>query len=407
MPATNRMTSLGTLAVLTLAACGDSTDPMPDNTPLALTAVSAGYYTSCGVGPTGVAYCWGEGREGQLGTETHEDCSEIPGESPCASSPVALTGVFTAVQAGGAHACAIRGDLRVVCWGDGSRGQLGTTSPETDCSLTSSACARTPVPAALYQVVAMLSVGSSHNCVLSSAGMAACWGYNQGGRLGTGDMTNRAIPAWLDTDLRFTTIAAGGTHTCAIATDGRAYCWGYNHLGQLGDSSTTTRLHPTPVATEHRFVQLALGVAHSCGLTESGEAYCWGADGEGQLGTANAVPACDGTYACSVVPVPVAGGHRFTALSAGAFTCGVTADGSFCWGERPDGGASPVPARMGTKGSTGEPFTQISVGFDHACGVTAANTAYCWGSDYHGKLGDGNTRGGPGPVMVRDVGAGS
>jgi alpha-tubulin suppressor-like RCC1 family protein len=231
--------------------------------------------------------------------------------------------------------------------------------------------------------------------------VATCWGYNQGGRLGTGDVTTRFEPTPVMTDLRFIAIAAGGSHTCAIAEDGKAYCWGYNHLGQLGDGSVSSRFLPTPVATELRFRDVVTGGAHSCARTEQGAAYCWGAAGEGELGTTNPLNTCDG-YACSLVPVPVAGGHAFTALSAGTFTCGVELTGSFCWGPMPVE-SSNAPVAIRSEGSTGRAFIGIDVGSEHACGVTDESLAYCWGSDYQGVLGDGPAEGGPGPTLVREA----
>jgi alpha-tubulin suppressor-like RCC1 family protein len=203
------------------------------------------------------------------------------------------------------------------------------------------------------------------------------------------------------TDLRFIAIAAGGTHTCAVAQNGTAYCWGFNHLGQLGDGTVSSRSLPTPVATDLRFRDVVTGAAHSCALTEAETAYCWGAGGEGELGTNNPLDTCEG-YACSLLPVPVAGGSAFTALSAGMFTCGVGPTGSFCWGATPtDTSATPAPVR--SEGTAGRVFIGIDVGFDHACGITDESVAYCWGDDYQGRLGDGPAEGGPEPVLVREA----
>jgi alpha-tubulin suppressor-like RCC1 family protein len=33
----------------------------------------------------------------------------------------------------------------------------------------------------------------------------------------------------------------------------------------------------------------------------------------------------------------------------------------------------------------------VSARFDHACGVTATQAVYCWGTNDHGQLGDGTT----------------
>jgi len=75
----------------------------------------------------------------------------------------------------------------------------------------------------------------------------------------------------------------------------------------------------------------------------SGAAYCWGYNAYGQLG--------DGTTTDRLVPTPVAGGLTFAAVSAGPIV----------------------------------PF------YGHTCGVTTSGTAYCWGDNFRGELGDGTT----------------
>ena len=81
---------------------------------------------------------------------------------------------------------------------------------------------------------------------------------------------------------------------------------------------------------------------HTCGVTVEGDALCWGANDARQLGTAIVNPA---------VPTPalVLGGLRFASVAAGgagksslravrAHTCGLTPDGTaFCWGENGSG----------------------------------------------------------------------
>jgi len=54
--------------------------------------------------------------------------------------------------------------------------------------------------------------------------------------------------------------------------------------------------------------------------------------------------------------------------------------------------AATVPFTTGTTAPVGNlVFASVSPGFNHTCGVVTAGAAYCWGANYEGELGDGNT----------------
>jgi alpha-tubulin suppressor-like RCC1 family protein len=48
----------------------------------------------------------------------------------------------------------------------------------------------------------------------------------------------------------------------------------------------------------------------------------------------------------------------------------------------------------------GVTLAAASAGTDHTCGVTAAGTAYCWGANSFGDLGDGTVIARSSPVLV-------
>src|SRR2546426_10192165 len=45
-------------------------------------------------------------------------------------------------------------------------------------------------------------------------------------------------------------------------------------------------------------------------------------------------------------------------------------------------------------------FTAVSVGRHHTCGLTPAGSAYCWGDNSRGQLGDETTTARSSPVLV-------
>ena len=86
-------------------------------------------------------------------------------------------------------------------------------------------------------------------------------------------------------------------------------------------------------------------------------------------------------------------GRVFVAITAGGrHTCGLGASGSaWCWGDNStgqlgDGGTvqhtTPTPVGGALE------FIELSAGFEHTCGITVDHTAYCWGANGSGELGD-------------------
>lgn len=154
----------------------------------------------------------------------------------------------------------------------------------------------------------------------------------------------------------------------------------------------------TLVPVSAPFTAVSAGVLHSCGLTEDGAIYCWGWNQHGQLG--------DGSAGDRTVPVRTDAGQTvFAAVSAGGgHTCGLATDGTaYCWGlnltgQLGDGSGlnreRPVPVDGGLD------FGSISAGGVHTCGVATGLAAYCWGFNDDGQLGDGSQESRSGPVAV-------
>jgi alpha-tubulin suppressor-like RCC1 family protein len=177
---------------------------------------------------------------------------------------------------------------------------------------------------------------------------------------------------------------AGG-HTCGLAANGDAYCWGQNGRGQLGTGDTLALAWPTAVAGGLKFTLLSAGAAHTCGVATGGAVYCWGANGRGQLG--------DNTTDDRLVPTAVIGGLTFSAVSAGQLhTCAVLDESAtaYCWGANSFGqlGSNDTISRAAPNPVFGmQAYQEVSAGGGHTCAVTSGGLGQCWGDNSSGQLG--------------------
>jgi uncharacterized protein YjdB len=108
------------LGQATIAAGSDgqgASANLTTTTGLAFATVSAGDRHTCGVTPTGSAYCWGDNSSGQLGNGTTAN----------SATPALVSGAitFATVSAGASHTCGVTTSGVAYCWGSNSAGQIG------------------------------------------------------------------------------------------------------------------------------------------------------------------------------------------------------------------------------------------------------------------------------------------
>ena len=245
-----------------------------------------------------------------------------------------------------------------------------------------------------------VSAGVAHSCGVTTDNRAYCWGASLDG---TNTSSNR--PVAVSGGLRFLVVETGASHTCGLTTVGRAYCWGLNTFGQLGDGTNVPRNVPVAVRGGHTFTRISASWEHTCAVEASGVAWCWGSNRFGQLG--------NGDKLTRWAPTKVLGGLLFARISAGGeqqrgTTCAVTlAHKAYCWGSgylgrRGDGDGSLTSAVVSPRAVAGSHlFDRIDVSYTHTCAVTTADVAWCWGAnDSFGELGDGTTTTRLKPVKV-------
>ena len=243
-------------------------------------AVSVGAVHACGLRTDGTVACWGTDRWGETG---------------------APSGIFTAVSAGSGHSCGVRAGGAVACWGN-------------------NLFAQADAPSGTFTAVA---AGPLHSCGLLTSGTVRCWGDSRSERTDAPPGT-------------FTAVAMGSAHGCGLRTDGTAACWGDNASGQTD-------------APPGAFTAVAAGGVRSCGVRGDGTVACWGGSNEGE------------------VQVP---SGTFTAVSVGyTHGCGLRTDGTVaCWGDSAMGRADPPPGA----------FAAVASGGEYSCGLRADATVACW-----------------------------
>lgn len=311
---------------------------------------------------------------------------------------LAVVGMLAAACAAGEDPGADPGSDPPATSTSGSTPSAAPTTEPAVAAPTSPAASPTARPEAF--AVDSLVVGDQHTCALDDVGAAWCWGVGTEGQLGDGSFEDRDRPTAVDTDVRFSTLAAGRTATCGIATaasGGGTWCWGGNAFGQLGDAtfgdggSDADRPTPAPIGADLALVELVAGNQHVCGLDAAGALWCWGWHPSGQLGVERSEPA--------LTPVRGAEGLTFISLAPGGDTHGCGIDGerrAWCWGSDNFGQLGRGDTSNAGRGTPAAvqgdvTFAALANGAAHTCGIDTEAVVWCWGRNSAGQLGDGTT----------------
>jgi len=356
-----------------------SYDPVPvTGLQDSVTQLSAGDGGVCAV-RTGIGYCWGDNRQGQVGDGT----IGVRG----APSRVANLSDVSAIAANLYPVCAIAGGM-ANCWGltylgDGSQ-----------------ASSLVPVPVDnLGSGVSGIATGYLIACAVQN-GAAFCWGDDSNGALGDGNGAGVQLSpvAVSGLDSGVASVSAGFRHACAVV-DGSAKCWGANDRGQVGNGNA-----PDPVFAPVGVPGLEAGVSqvvarsdYSCAVKDGG-AWCWGGNDAGRLG--------NGSYDDASAPVRVTGlASGVVSISLGAFhACALLLDQTAqCWGSSNEGelGAnalnqSPVPLPADHLPAH---ISTLALGMNATCGI-ADGAVFCVGWNAYGQLGNGGVPFTPTPTPV-------
>jgi alpha-tubulin suppressor-like RCC1 family protein len=291
------------------------------------------------------------------------------------------------------HTCVARSD-GVYCWGENAGGQLGTGDYQ-DRAVAS----KVPILEAAREVCA----GEQHSCALTTGGTLYCWGRNAHGELGLDSNEPALIPQQIPG--RYARVACGGYVTCAIDTARKLWCWGDNYEGQVvadlpRDQDVRT---PTRASLEDDVFQVSVGQGHACAVGTAGDLWCWGRNLDGQLGTGRPEQQVR-------EPERVGQAQDFRRVAAAqTHTCGVDRSNRLlCWGNKDagklgtlNGDSTAVPARVAESGTRS--YRDVVANWFHTCALQSDGKLACFGRNFEGQLGVGDTAQRDVPVDLEGV----
>jgi alpha-tubulin suppressor-like RCC1 family protein len=344
------------------------------------TGVMAGRTASAD--PTANALGWGYNYYGYIGNGSYYDVTTPPWASPSGETYVTQISAESGVLA-------LHADGSVTAWGRNDEGQLGDGA--------TSYRELSPVHVILPPVVQVSSGDDEFGLALTGSGQVYSWGNDTYGSLGRSTSgsydPNPAKVSALVGKIR--SVSAGGDHALALTVGGHVWAWGWNFAGQLGDGTKMGTVYQTPfqVPALSNVVAVAADGNDSYALTRSGSVYAWGFDYGGQ-----------GHGAVQVTGLPIikriaAGDRHALAIDNSG---NVWAWGSNQYGQVGDGGPtgwrSPVELT-----SLGSSIVAVSATNSSSFAIKSDGSAWSWGANYFGQLGNGNTIQQNTPVQVLAV----
>jgi alpha-tubulin suppressor-like RCC1 family protein len=227
---------------------------------------------------------------------------------------------------------------------------------------------------------------------LRNDGTVWAWGYGGAGQLGDGSPGGSDVPVQVQGLTGVTAVAGGSADGYALLAGGTVEAWGENNEGQLGDGHTGSFSDvPVGVSGLSNVRAIASGYGTAYALKDDGTVWAWGSNREGVLGNGT-------TVASSTSPVEVSGLDEVVAIGGSpSFNAyAVKKDGTaWSWGE--EGYGALGNGSGGTPGTSNVPV-QVS-GITNAVAITGGGgVAYAlladgkvdsWGNNSGGQLGIG------------------
>ncbi|MCR9246066.1 MAG: PKD domain-containing protein [bacterium] len=351
-----------------------------DTTPTmgAVTAVAAGERHSLALSANGSVWAWGSNAFGQLGDGSRER----------RLVPVRVAGLpqpAIAIAAGAEHSLAVLQDNTVWGWGRTADRRLRIRLEGSPPAQAAPVMISGPPEFAVG-----LAAGDGHAMALQGSGGVVAWGRTSSGQTAMQPATGGPVG---NLPFRATQVEAAYDVSYAVLADRSLWAWGDGSFGQLGPTASGPRGFARPVETVSAVDAVRAGMSHTLVLSD-GAVIAFGGNRYSQLGDGSREPQI-------AQPVFVPRLLTVREIAAGRdHSLALQADGRVLqWGLSDLGQAGPIPGgpSMGASHQllpevvAGLPSAAaIDAGGRHSIAVTAAGqSAYAWGDNRSGQLGDG------------------
>jgi alpha-tubulin suppressor-like RCC1 family protein len=399
--------------------------------PSSFTQISAGSLQSIALGADTIAWAWGYGNAGALGTGSFADTTN---PSSMKTPDAVIVSNVTQISAGGNHSLVYQSTTnRILATGNNFYGQLGTSSA-TVSYLTTVTTTLSP---------AIISAGNFHSTVLTTNGLLWAWGYNGFSQLGDGTILNRSSPVqisalsgsfvFIDAGVQSTfavqtatnflysagenvngilgragtspfalvtsgpyvvspvqigtsswsSVDSGNRFNLAVRSDRTLWAWGLNSSGQLGLGDVISRSTPTQIAGLWK--SASGGGTHALAIDSNNALYAWGTNDLGQLGLSDLVSRSS--------PVLVNSGEWLSASAGLGQSLAINGQGNlFGWGDYTAAGIVQNYSWTSVSVSYGAPIFYA--------GIRSDGGLWTWGDNNNGQLGHGDRTYRPNPTLL-------
>lgn len=397
-------------------------------------SVSCGGFHSCALlqtaGSKGVK-CWGYNSFGQLGYGDTRARGANEEKLVLPYVDISSTSFVNTLRLGTMHTCAMLDSGGLKCWGFNFYGQLGLGDTKHRGEKADEMGSNLPeINLGSNRFAISLAVGSYHTCALLDTKILVCFGRNNFGQLGHGDveakggkpneMGDYLIPVNLGTNIEIKNIYASSVsmHNCVLFTNMKAKCWGSGDYGRLGYgdekdrggkvSDLGDRLPFISFGTNVTVSDIYPGVFHNCVTVNDNSTRCFGRNNYGQLGIGSTKDVGDDPKEMGDSLVPTTFGpnlyavymtlgrdHSCALLSNNTVKCyGFNGQGQLGSGNTLTSGSEANPGDRLPSINLGIPqgskITQLATGRAHNCVVIDAKIVRCWGYNGTGQLGVGD-----------------